>query len=96
MSVKVIKSITGEEVVGDVTETAIGYVVENPVLVVMQRMQNGETGLGFVPYIPYTAEKKVEFVAANVVHVLEVDDSMRNQYNTIFGGIVTPPKQLLI
>ena len=53
-------------------------------------------GLEFIPYIAYAAVKSVEFSADKVIHVLEVDDTVKNQYNSIFGGIVVPPKTLLM
>lgn len=98
MSVHVIKTKTGEEVLGDVENVTEGYVkVTNPVLVIMQRMQNGETGLGFVPYMPYLAKKEVIFHESDLLHPpMEIDDGLKNQYNGVFGGIVTPPKQLIV
>lgn len=96
MSVKVIKSVTGEEVLGDVENIQGGYLVTNPVIVMIRGMPNGgQMGLEFIPYIAYAAVRSVEFAEDKVLHVLEVDDSVRNQYNTIFGGIVVPPKTLI-
>lgn len=97
MPVRVIKSVTGEEVLGDVENIQGGYLVTNPVIVMIRGMPNGgQMGLEFIPYIAYAAVKSVEFPADKVIHVLEVDDSVKNQYNTIFGGIVVPPKTLLM
>lgn len=97
MPVRVIKSVTGEEVLGDVENIQGGYLVTNPVVVMIRGMPNGgQMGLEFIPYIAYAAVKSVEFPSDKVIHVLEVDDSVKNQYNTIFGGIVVPPKTLLM
>lgn len=97
MPVKVIKSVTGEEILGDIEEVNGGYLVSNPVVVMIRGMPNGgQMGLEFIPYIAYAAVKSVEFAADKVIHVLEVDDSVKNQYNTIFGGIVVPPKTLIM
>lgn len=97
MPVRVIKSVTGEEVLGDVENIQGGYLVTNPVIVMIRGMPNGgQMGLEFIPYIAYAAVKSVEFPSDKVIHVLEVDDSVKNQYNTIFGGIVVPPKTLLM
>jgi hypothetical protein len=97
MPVKVLKSVTGEEILGDVEEIKGGYLVSNPVNVMIRGVPSGgQMGLEFIPYIAYAAEKSVEFSADKVIHVLEVDDSVKNQYNSIFGGIVVPPKTLLM
>jgi hypothetical protein len=97
MPVRVIKSVTGEEILGDVEEVQGGYLVSNPVIVMIRGMPNGgQMGLEFIPYIAYAAVKSVEFAPDKVIHILEVDDSVKNQYNTIFGGIVVPPKTLIM
>ena len=97
MPVKVIKSITGEEILGDIEIIKGGYLVTNPVIVMLRGMPNGgQIGLEFVPYMAYASSKSVEFMEDKVIHILEVDDSVKNQYNTIFGGIVVPPKTLLV
>jgi hypothetical protein len=97
MPVRVIKSVTGEEILGDVEEVQGGYLVSNPVIVMIRGMPNGgQMGLEFIPYIAYAAVKSVEFALDKVIHILEVDDSVKNQYNTIFGGIVVPPKTLIM
>jgi len=97
MPVKVIKSVTGEEILGDVEEIQGGYLVSNPVIVMLRGIpQGGQMGLEFVPYIAYAAIRSVEFSTDKVIHVLEVDDTVKNQYNTIFGGIVVPPKNILL
>lgn len=97
MPVKVIKSVTGEEILGDIEEIQGGYLVSNPVIVMIRGMPNGgQMGLEFIPYIAYAAVKSVEFAEDKVIHVLEVDDTVKNQYNSIFGGIVVPPKTLIM
>lgn len=93
--IKAIKMITGEEVLAEVVsanEVTVRF--KNPLMIVMQKGPNGAQ-LGFIPFMPYV-KGDYELSVKNVVFLVEVDDELRNQYNTIFGtGIVVPPKQLI-
>ena len=98
MTVKAVKLISGEELVGEVVhEEADHIVLQNPLAIMIQRAQDGNLGIGFVPFAPYLGKGvNFEFKLDKLLFVKEVDDQMKNQYNSIFGGIVTPPKQLII
>lgn len=97
MNIKVYKLTTGEEVLAEVvSETEDLVKLKNPVLVVMQRTQTGETALGFMPFMAYVADKTVVVKTDKIILDSEVDEQLVNQYNSIFGsGIVVPPKTLI-
>lgn len=96
MSVKVVKLVTAEEVLGEVvSETEKFLTLKNPVVVALQQTNDGRMAMGFLPFMPYVSEP-VKIPMDKVVVLEEVDDNMKNQYNNIFGGIVVPPKQLLV
>lgn len=95
-NVQVVKLVTGEELVVEITEeTETAITFKNPVAAVLQRTQSGEGALGFLPWMhsangPFKVEKN------NIVCVAEVADEVKNGYNQIFGaGLVVPPKQLI-
>jgi hypothetical protein len=99
MLIKVLKLVSGEEVVAEIVhhdESEI--VIKNPLAIILQRgQQQGEIGIGFVPFAPYAGRSAtINIRKDKIVFEFEVDDEMRNQYNTIFGGIVTPPKTLIV
>lgn len=95
--IKVLKMVTGEEVLAEIlSEEADRVKVKNPLTIMMQRTQSGEIGMGFLPYIPYSESREFEFKSEHVVVCKEVDDELRNQYNKIFGGIITPPKKIIL
>lgn len=98
MTVVALKLTSSEEVVGEVVESVEGshYIVKNPVVVAIQQGPDGRAALGFLPFMPYTSkEGGFKFHTNHVILVKEVDDQMKNQYNSVFGGIVVPPKQLI-
>ncbi len=95
MSVKGFKLITGEEIVAEIVQdNGDNFVIKNPLSSVLQRGQNGPQ-LGFMPWLAF-ATGTIEIRLPHVIAVVELDNEVKNQYNTIFGsGIVTPPNQLI-
>ena len=97
MSVKALKLVTSEEVVGEVVyETEEFVTLKNVVVVAIQPGPDGRAALGFLPFMPYLGkEVKIKFEKAKILVNEVVDDQMANQYNSVFGGIVVPPKTLI-
>jgi hypothetical protein len=97
MTVKALKLTTSEEVVGEVvSETDDAVALKNVVVVAIQPGPDGRAALGFLPFMPYLGkDKTITFSAKNIILCEAVDDQMANQYNSVFGGIVVPPKQLI-
>ena len=98
MTVKAIKLISGEELLGEVFhEDETEILLKNVLAILMSRQQDGNLGIGFVPFAPYLGkDMTLEFKTSHLIFSKEVDDQMKNQYNSIFGGIITPPKTLLV
>lgn len=98
MLVKALKLVSGEELVGEiVSEDAGEIVIKNPLAIMIQRTQTGDLGIGFVPFAPYLPkDTSIPISTDKTTFCIEVDDQMKNQYNSIFGGIVTPPKTLIV
>ena len=96
MSIKSLKLVSGEECVVEITEeTETTLTFKNPVACIMQRGENGPL-LGFMPWMqsangPFTINRN------HILVETEVADEVKNGYNRIFGGgIVVPPKQLIM
>ena len=95
--IKVVKLVSGEELVVEITEESDSSVAfKNPVAAVLQRsQQTGGAALGFMPWMhaangPFVVDK------SKVICIAEVAEEVKNGYNQIFGaGIVVPPKQLI-
>lgn len=96
MPVVALKLTSSEEVIGELEkETDRSVVLSNPVLVALQQGQNGQMALGFLPFMPYLGKKPISISKDKIIVQEEVDENMKNQYNSVFGGIVTPPKTLI-
>jgi len=99
MSIQVVKLISGEELIGEVVgeEPGLSITLKNVLVVVIRPTQTGDLNIGFIPFMPYTAKADgFTFELRNILLVKNIDEGMKNQYNSIFGGIVTPPKQILL
>ena len=96
MAVKALKLVSSEEVLGEVvSETKTSITLKNIVSVAVQQTEKGPA-LGFLPFMPYLPKKvEIDFDKKHVILVNEVDEQMENQYNSVFGGIVKPSKQII-
>jgi hypothetical protein len=97
MTVKALKLTTSEEILGEVVvENDKVVALKNVVAVAIQPGPDGRAALGFLPFMPYLGKNKtITFDIDHIILCEEVDDAMANQYNSVFGGIVVPPKQLI-
>lgn len=94
MSIKIVKIVTGEEIIGDVSETLDGkIVIKEPVtLGMVERNQ-----LGFIGYMPYADLKDGLTLDANrVVFTVPVDPKLENEYQAAFGKVIVPKKGLTL
>jgi hypothetical protein len=97
MTVKAIKLVSGEELIGEVIYEGDFVTIKNILAIVIRQAQDGNLTVGFVPFAPYLGRgASVDFAKSKLIFIKEVDDQMANQYNSIFGGIVTPPKTLIL
>lgn len=95
MAVKILKLITGEEVIGEVESESNKFVeLKNPLSIMLRPSQEGFT-FGFVPWCNLMDGNK-QIPLDKVVVMGDASDDVKNTYNSMFGGIVTPPKQLLV
>jgi hypothetical protein len=97
-NVKVLKLVTGEELVVEITnETDTGVEFVNPVAAVLQRSnQTGGAALGFMPWM-HAADGPFLIEKSKIVTIANVAEEVKNGYNQIFGaGIVVPPKDLIL
>jgi len=100
MNIKILKLITGEEVLGEVeSESETEFVLCNPVGIAIVRGKDGPN-VGFAPFPLHAEQKKdqtVAFSKKNVVYSYVPAEDFINNYNQVFGsGIVLPPTKTLI
>jgi hypothetical protein len=98
--IKILKLITGEEVLGEIeSQSDTEFVISNPVGIAIVPGKNGQPNVGFAPFPLHSAQKKnstLAFAKKHVVYSYEPAQDFIDNYNQIFGsGIVLPNKQLI-
>ena len=95
MSVKIFKLMTGEEVVAEITnETDNSVSLKNCVASVLQPSRDGKLSFGFVPF-GAMVDGDITIKKDKLLFTAAASDDLKNNYNSMFGGIVTPPKTLI-
>jgi hypothetical protein len=100
MDIRILKLVTGEEVLGEIVLDTETIRVKNPVGVAVVRGKDGMPNVGFAPF-PLHAEGKsgltVDFDRRNVVYSYEPAEDFQRNYDQIFGtGIILPKQQSII
>ena len=91
MEVKLIKLITGEDIICelDMTDTQVVY---NPYSLAM----HPDKGLVLMKFSPYAITDKVYFEKSSVLCILDPQELLVNHYKELTGKIITPPKGIIV
>ena len=94
MNVKLIRIITGEEVVAELVEESSEFITVRNGLVCLPSAQS----VGFAPWATVIDKLNPDITVSktHVVYIAEVDSTVKNKYSEMFGGITTPDKKLIL
>lgn len=97
-NVKVIKLISGEEIIADIDESIDGLVIlKKPLMIMMVPNQNNQFGIGLAPFCPYAKDEIVPIRAGAIVTIFEPETGMKNEYNVRYGtGLVVPESKIIV
>lgn len=92
MTIKCIRLATGEDIIGDVSDSFTAddpVIVKNPAQIVVRQTETGNVGAAFAPFMPFAKDNTVKFYSRGVIGEIDIDMNLVNEYNRIFGsGIV--------
>lgn len=91
MEVKLVKLITGEDIICELEMTDT-QVVHNPYTLAM----HPEKGLVLMKFSPYAVTDKVYFDKSSVLCILDPQEPLVNHYKELTGKIITPPKGIIV
>ena len=94
MNVKLIRVVTGEEIVAEVvSETDDTITVQNALVVLPTN-----NGVGFAPWATVVSKDDPEITVSrnHLVYVAEVQEDVASKYKEMFGNIITPAEKKLI
>lgn len=99
-NVKIVRLLTGEDVLGEiVADDKEVVILKNPVriMVMPSRTDPKQPTVGFAPFCEWAVDKQVTINKSLVVTLLTPVVEFVNQYNTTFGsGVVVPDSKLII
>lgn len=99
MSVKIIKLLTGEELIAKVLPSSDSVVIlQNPVrIVVMPNKIDPKTpNIGFAPWAEFTDDREFVLDKSHVLAIMNPIKEFATQYSSMFGGLVVPTSNLIL
>lgn len=99
MSAKIIKLITGEELLAEIMPSSESICkIKNPVrIIVMPNKMDPKTpNIGFAPWAEFSDDKEFTLDRSHVLAIMTPINEFVNQYNSMFGGLVVPKSNLII
>jgi hypothetical protein len=96
MNVKILKLVTGEEIIGEVEyDTGDTITLKNILAIMLQPTRDGMLSFGFIPW-GSLVDGSIMLGHESIVYSGIPTQDVQNNYAEKFGGIVTPPKQLIV
>lgn len=97
-NVKLAKLIDGTEILAEIIiKDASSVTVRNPVrvIVVPSKTDARTPTVGFAPWAEFSEEKEFTIHRAHIITLMVPVKDFVNQYNSIFGGIITPTSKII-
>lgn len=87
MDIKVLKLVTGEEMIAQLESDITTYTVIKP-----QKFIMTQEGIASMPFIPFSKDEKFTIQKSHVLVVCEPEDDIKNVYNSKHGSGVIVAK----
>lgn len=88
MTIKCLRLIAGEEIIGDVISSEGSYDVRSPagIHMVPGGHQGQQVSIGLLPWLPYSDDEVFSIAADKVICVHNPSTDLINNYNRLFGS----------
>ena len=91
-NIQIVRLTSGEELIADVTTQTDGYLLSD-IAILIPTQQNQ---LGLAPFMAYGVPKDgIFFKNEHIMFLMEPVDGLRQQYQTMFGKVITPPTSII-
>lgn len=86
--IKILKLVTGEELIATVKETDGGLLLDKPCILQMvpSRADPQQPQMALIPYAAYTEDHSVTVSNGNIIWSETPVKELYNQYNSVFGN----------
>ena len=95
-NIKVLKLLSGEEVVADVTDGGSFLKLTSPVKFVMVPVGQSQVGMEMHPFVMLKDDKEIEISKDFVIAICDPVDKILEAYKSQFSELVLPPEKRLI
>ena len=97
MNIKLVRLISGEDIVCELTEEVDYIVITNPLMLYMQPgQQSAQPKVGLVPWMHYSQDKDFTISTDKVIVISEPVEELSRQYDSIYGAGLILPKSTLM
>jgi len=91
-NIKLLKFVSGEEVIAQVEDNGSVYTLKDPVRIALT-----ERGAAIIPFSPFAKADVFQINREHFLFIADVDDDIKNEYNMKFGsGIVTTNSSIVL
>ena len=91
-NIQIVRLTSGEELIADVTTQTDGYLLSD-IAILIPTQQNQ---LGLAPFMAYGVPKDgILFKNEHIMFLMEPVDGLRQQYQTMFGKVITPTTSII-
>jgi hypothetical protein len=98
-NVRVVKLISGEDIIADVSELEDGslVVLKKPMQIMLVPNGPSNFGIGLAPFCPYAKDSLIPIRGGAVISIFEPETDMLNEYNSRYGtGLVVPESKIIV
>ena len=90
--IQIVRLTSGEELIADVITQTDGYLLSD-IAILIPTQQNQ---LGLAPFMAYGVPKDgIFFKNEHIMFLIEPVDGLRQQYQTMFGKVITPTTSII-
>ncbi len=94
MNIKLLKLVTGEEVICELKDEGDNVVMENPIIMMPQGTEDGKVGIAMImKWMPSSTDESFKISKQHIMYTAEPHIELANHYSETFGsGIVIAEK----
>ena len=94
--VRIVRMSTGEDIIAGTDKGVDAITLNKPFVIIPMQAQPGKpVQLMMTPYMPYSADDKVEVSKDKVVTIVKPKDDILKSYQANISQIITPNKELI-
>jgi hypothetical protein len=97
MNIKLVRLVTGEDILTEYAEDGSGNAVfTNPLIVYIRQTDTGVPSVGMNQWVPYASSKEFVVSQDKIVFVVDAAADLTSQYDKVFGSGIIMPQQSLV